>query len=286
MSNPNPFLPKGSLLEQQSQSRSRLKLAVFCVVAVGTLGLVAMLIQGCKRDTGTDNGTLPMVDTNPVVTNDMNAVNPPMPEYPTNVPPSMASNPVVNPLPPTLPTTTATPTAAPTDVPTVGGAEYIVVAGDTLGKIATKNHVTLKALEAANPGVDSKHLKIKQKLVIPAGGSSAVATPTVSENGVPETAATSSTTTYVVKSGDNLHKLSTKFGVSVKAIQAANHLTTTSIKVGQKLKIPGKTAKASKTPKTAAPTVEETAPAVPADTAAPVLPPMTSTSAPAVPVGH
>ena len=54
MNNPNPFVPKGSLLEQQSQRRSRLKLAVFCVLAVSVTGLVAMLIQGCKREKPSD----------------------------------------------------------------------------------------------------------------------------------------------------------------------------------------------------------------------------------------
>ena len=54
MNNPNPFVPKGSLLEQQSQRRSRLKLAVFCVLAVTVTGLVAALIQGCKREKPSD----------------------------------------------------------------------------------------------------------------------------------------------------------------------------------------------------------------------------------------
>src|SRR5271168_871267 len=80
MSNPNPFVPKGSLLEQQSKRRSHLKIAVSCVLAVGIVGLVAMLIQGCKRDnsgdnnSSTDNTTPPPVqqDTNTPVTPDTN----------------------------------------------------------------------------------------------------------------------------------------------------------------------------------------------------------------------
>ena len=70
MNNPNPFVPKGSLLDQQSQRRSRLKLAVFCVLAVSVTGLVAMLIQGCKREKPEDALTPPpdistnMMDTN------------------------------------------------------------------------------------------------------------------------------------------------------------------------------------------------------------------------------
>ena len=54
MTNPNPFVPKGSLLEQQSKSRSRFKWAVSGILAVSVIGLVAILIQGCKREAPAD----------------------------------------------------------------------------------------------------------------------------------------------------------------------------------------------------------------------------------------
>ena len=70
MNNPNPFVPQGSLLEQQKR-RSRMKLAVFCVLAISVCGLTAMLIQGCKREnTEADNN--PPVDTNTVAVTDTN----------------------------------------------------------------------------------------------------------------------------------------------------------------------------------------------------------------------
>ena len=50
---------------------------------------------------------------------------------------------------------------------TVTSGEYTVVAGDTLSGIAPKVGVTLAALEAANPGVDSTRLRIGQKLKVP-----------------------------------------------------------------------------------------------------------------------
>ena len=46
--------------------------------------------------------------------------------------------------------------------------------------------------------------------------------------------------TYIVKSGDTLTKIAKQYGTTVKAIEAENNLTTTRIKVGQKLKIPAK----------------------------------------------
>jgi glucose/arabinose dehydrogenase len=45
-------------------------------------------------------------------------------------------------------------------------------------------------------------------------------------------------TTYTVKSGDSLYKLARQFGTTVAAIQQANGLKTTSLRIGQVLKIP------------------------------------------------
>ena len=323
MNNPNPFVPKGSLLEQQSARRSRLKLAVFCVLAVSVTGLVAMLIQGCKREKPSDTDlNPPSLDTN-------------APAMDTNLPPMSVSNPPVvvppvatNPpvvIPPVAPvepvaaagseyvvvkgdslakiakksgvTLKALQAANPGVVPTklkvgqklaipaggksadatapsvaaggdAGGASYTVKSGDTLTKIAKKNGVTLKALEAANPGVVPTKLKVGQKLTVPAGGSAATGSAASSVAAVGDTGGA----TYTVKSGDTLTKIAKKNGTTAKAIQAANGLTTTKIKVGQKLKIPSK--------------AEAAAPAAPAPVAdttpAPALPPI-SVPAPAAP---
>ena len=239
MNNPNPFVPKGSLIEKQGQRRSHLKIGVTCVLAVSIVGLVAMLIQGCKReqpvdtssngiDTNqpvmTDTNTPAMVDTNPI------AVPPPMP---TNAAPAIIPPPVTEPV-------------------TTPGTEYAIAKGDTLTTIAKAHHVTLKELEATNPGVDSKHLKIGQKLVIPGSTTSSAAAPTAVT-----AMAEAGGDTYTVKSGDTLTIIAKKHGTTVKALQAANSLATTKIKVGQKLKLP---AKAEAAP-AAAPTPVETTPA-------------------------
>jgi LysM repeat protein len=55
--------------------------------------------------------------------------------------------------------------AAP-DKPGPGG-DYTIKAGDGLAKIAKAHGVTLAALEAANPGIDSKKLKVGQKINLP-----------------------------------------------------------------------------------------------------------------------
>ena len=215
MNNPNPFVPQGSLLEQQSKRRSHMKLGVLCVLVVGIAGLTAMLIQGCKREKVGEENQPPPVDTNTVVMD-------------TNPPPIAASNPPVVVAPPVV------------ENP---GTEYVVVHGDTLGKIAKKNGVTLSALKAANPGVEPTKLRAGQKLTIPAGGTAPAVTggPASIETGV-------GGETYVVKSGDNLTKIAKAHGTTPKAIKAENNLTSDHIKVGQKLKIPAKAEAAAPAP--------------------------------------
>jgi LysM repeat protein len=232
MNNPNPFVPQGSLLELAGKRRSRMKIGVLCVLVLGVTGLTAMLIQGCKREQVSEE-TMPPVDTNTVVMD-------------TNMPPMVASNP---------------PVAAPVMAPPVvenPGMEYVVVHGDTLGKIAKNHGVTLSALKAANPGVVPAKLKVGQKLTIPAGGSAPAGASAATDMGMG-----GGEITYVVKSGDTLTKIAKAHGTTVKAIEAASGLSTTQIKVGQKLKIPAK--------------AEAAAPAAPA----PMAPPVGAPPAPA-----
>jgi LysM repeat protein len=218
MNNPNPFVPKGSLLEQQSKRHSHMKLGVFCVLLVGVVGLTAMLIQGCKREQISEGP--PPVDTNTVVMD-------------TNTPPLEVSN-VAPPV--------VVPVQAP--VPEVAGTEYVVVKGDSFAKIAKKNGVSVKAIQAANPGVEPTKLKVGQKLSIPAssGGASAITgAPVSTGSGV-------AGETYTVKSGDSLTKIAKAHGTTVKAIKAENNLNTDHIKVGQKLKIPPRAEAAAPAP--------------------------------------
>lgn len=249
MNNPNPFVPKGSLLEQQSQRRSRLKLAVFCVLSVSVVGLVAMLIQGCKRENpDATNGGLPPPDTNvPTFSTPTPSVadtNPPVPVAAVASNPPPVVSPVVNP-----------PVTPPVEA---AGTEYVVEAGDTLAKIAKAHGITTKALMDANPTVDPKKLQIKKtKLVIPPPApakATAAATPAAAG------AADAGGETYAVKNNDTLTKIAHNHGITVKALRAANpkYATTDHIHVGEKLVIPTKAATAAPAPEAAA------TPAVPA----------------------
>ncbi|HTV75439.1 MAG TPA: LysM peptidoglycan-binding domain-containing protein, partial [Candidatus Baltobacteraceae bacterium] len=75
---------------------------------------------------------------------------------------------------------------------------------------------------------------------------------------------------YTVKSGDTLTRIAKANGTTVKAIESENNLTTTKIKVGQKLKIPASAETAAPAP---AP-----APAAPVMPAPVVTPSTTSTN--------
>ncbi len=260
MNNPNPFVPKGSLLEEQSKRRSRLKLAVLCAVAVGGVGLMGMLIQGCKREQQADTGNTPPPDTNVVAVAD------------TNPPPVEASNAPVA-VPPAV-----APAPAPAPVPEAAGTEYVVIKGDSFAKIAKKNGVSVKAIEAANPGVSPTKLKVGQKLSIPAGGTPA-ATPAAGTGPAVESTGGEA---YTVKSGDTLTKIAKAHGTTVKAIKAASNLATDHIKVGQKLTIPAKAEAAAPAP-APAPVTPAPAPA-PAPTPAPA--PSTTPAPAGAPAGR
>jgi LysM repeat protein len=224
--NPNesPLVPQGSFLEQKNKGRARVKIAVFVVLAIHGIGLMALLMQGCKPSTSKDaslsdtNSFAEIPTNNMPVLDDTNRV-----PYitPTNVaaPPDMTTNVVPEPV-----------------VPAANATEHKVAKGETFAKIAQQYHVSVKAIQEANPGVDSSKLQIGQTIKIPAAAATAA-----TNSGVAATpTANGASQTYTVKSGDTLIKIANQFGVTVKAIRTKNNLTTDKIRVGQHLNIPAK----------------------------------------------
>jgi LysM repeat protein len=228
MNNENPLSPQGSLLEQKHKSRSRVKTAFFCVLAVHVLAiLTALIAQGCKRDQP------PPVEPPPYQEPPV-----PAPTFDTNIPPVVDTNLPVEPPPPAVPVVTE-----PVSPPPPATTEYIVTKGDSFYSIGKKLGLSMKAIADANPGVDSARLKIGQKLSIPAAPAPApggAAAPTAADTGGQQT--------YVVQSGDNLTKIARKFGTTVNALRSANNLRTDRIKVGDKLKVPAPPAPAAPAP--------------------------------------
>lgn len=237
--NNNPlFSPESSTTEQKNQGRARVKVAVFSVLAVHVAGLMALLLtQGCKRDAAQDvpppQPDVPAMDTNT------------LPPMDTNAPGSLATNlPPYGEVPP------------PVEPPVLAMTKYVIQAGDSYYSIGKAHGVSQKAIEAANPGIDPKKLQLKQEINLPPPGPapSAPAVPAPDLGGP---------TVYIVKSGDTLSKLATRFGTTTKAIKSLNGLTTDQIKVNQKLKIPAK----------AVPAPDPMVPVMPAPTAPPATTP-------------
>src|SRR6185369_11571679 len=229
MNNPNPLIPQGSLLERKTRNRPHLRIAL-AIVAVHLVFLGGLLIQGCgKEDAGAkaslatnESAWPPLTDTNLYSTN---AAAQPIPDLPHT------SAPVVTSL-----TAPSTGQQAPIDhVLPAATRDYVVLRGDNFTTIGKKFGVSSAAVAKANPGVDSTRLQVGQKLVIPSPSASTVATGTMgggSEN------------SYLVKTGDTLHKIAQANSTTVKEIKALNGLATDRIKVGDKLKLPAKSAPA------------------------------------------
>jgi LysM repeat protein len=219
MNNPNPFIPQGSLLEQKNRKRTRFQIAVFSIFAINVLVIAPLLIQGCKRE----NTDAPSTQT----TSDTAQPTPAPATNDTTVSAApQATNPVVAQQSTPQPTIEPQPTPAPAPQAT----EYVIVRGDTLDSIHKKFSVSVKAIEDANPGIVPTKLHVGQKIQVPAA-----AAPTSTGNA---TVAADGSEMYVVKAGDNLSKIASSHGTTIKAIETLNNLKSTKIKAGDKLKMP------------------------------------------------
>ena len=239
MNNPSPLIPQGSLLEQKNKSRSKVKVAFFCVVGVHVAAiLVALLAQGCKREQ-----PQPPVDQAPAPATNNEAYMPVL-DPGTN---QAATVPAATNQQGQTPSTYQAPPLEQTPPPAATVAqEYVIKKGDTFATIAPRFQVTVKAIQAANPTANASKLQINQKIVIPAPTTPA-ATPSAS--GAPATSAPAEPAprTYSVKPGDTLTKIAKEFRTTPAALRKANSLKTDKIKVGDKLKVPVKAASATPT---------------------------------------
>jgi len=105
---------------------------------------------------------------------------------------------------------------------------YIVQNGDTLYNIANKFGISVNDLKKAN-NLAGSNLSIGQELIIPE---------IIEEE--PEEENNSNYETYIVNQGDSLYKIANQFNVSINELQELNNLTSTTLSIGQVLKIPNK----------------------------------------------
>lgn len=131
-------------------------------------------------------------------------------------------------------TSSASLPASPSVAAAVTGVTHRVVAGDTLWGIANEYGVSMPAIISANRIRDPNLIYPGQVLFIPGGRATAVSAPA---RGV------ATPSTYRVRSGDTLSAIAYRFGTTVSALAAANHISNPNfIEVGELLYLDGRTA--------------------------------------------
>ncbi|MCF0172799.1 MAG: LysM peptidoglycan-binding domain-containing protein [Bacteroidales bacterium] len=144
-----------------------------------------------------------------------------------------------------------------------GGAQYVVHTvrkGETLGKIAAKYHTTVAKIKKDN-GLRSDNLAVGKKLRIYGKGASpstSTASSASSAASTTQQTASGSYVTHKVKSGETLGGIAQKYGTTVARIKSDNKLSGNTIKVGQSLKIYGKSAGGAQTAQTGTTATQKT----------------------------
>ena len=193
---------------------------------------------------------------------------------------------------------------------------YVVQNGDYLAKISKKFNVTIASIKRLDPSIKKDVVRVGQKLKLPGkvdvnvqtapvAAKASAAPATVAKKSSKKTYAlyTGATKEYVVKNGDTLGSVAYGNGITIRQLKELNGLSSDSLKIGRKLKIPAeKVVKAEKAkpvakkaavapaaapavekkPAEAAPAAEEKAveAAAPVDAAAEVAPAKAEAAAP------
>ncbi len=107
---------------------------------------------------------------------------------------------------------------------------YTVQAGDTLFLISQRFGVSMQEIAAASNLTDINNLSVGQVITIPVPG-------TVSTTD--DDTASTTETTHIVQSGDNLFRIGLRYGFTVEELASYNGITDpTRIDVGQVIRIP------------------------------------------------
>ncbi|QFK72908.1 LysM peptidoglycan-binding domain-containing protein [Pradoshia sp. D12] len=128
-------------------------------------------------------------------------------------------------------------TTSPKSPSTSKTTVYVVKSGDSLSQIGKKYGLTVAKLKTLN-NLKSDLIYVGQKLKV------AVLTTTnpPKQPTVPKTPTPSTNTTYSVRGGDTLGRISQQYGMTVAQLKSLNNLKSDMIYVGQTLKLSGNSA--------------------------------------------
>lgn len=125
-------------------------------------------------------------------------------------------------------TSTSQPSTTSSAASTSASGTYSVKSGDTLSGIAARHGISVSELKSLN-GLTSNNIKAGQKLKVRASSGSQQSTVTPTGEYI----------VYTVKSGDSFYSIAKNYpGVSAQNIMDFNGISSSSLKVGMKIKIP------------------------------------------------
>ena len=152
----------------------------------------------------------------------------------------------------TIPTGAATASASSAKTTTTANKTHTVKSGDTVWALARQYGTTVSAIIKTNSLNKSAFIRSGQKLSIPGtsvtSSSSGSTTSSATTTATSTASSTASAGTHTVAAGDTVWDLARKYGSSVSTIITANGLNkSATIRIGQKLTIPGASAPGSST---------------------------------------
>lgn len=112
-----------------------------------------------------------------------------------------------------------------------------VKAGETIASVANRYRTTTGAIRKQNRFLAKSNLKVGQALVVAVGDSRTVKTTENRESSADKSGVSNVTVPYKVKRGDTIFSLAKQFEMGVDEIRKINNIKSSTLKVGQKLKL-------------------------------------------------